>query len=1078
MSSAVWLTVADPGELLAYYASHADMDPRSLESTLRALGHATNQSLVQSVINDERFHRLLTSITTKLESLDARSIARMANALGLFPSRTSPEMLECAQTICEVAVKRTNAFSPSSLASLALGLAVRGVQTPKLVEFVRMETMKSLQDFDPGQMCNILEAYRRWNVFNRELVDNVVERMTDEVDRFTGRDVVLALNVMSKLALARGFLLRRLTGLAFDNLPQFTGSQLVQLMSSLAKLRFLTTAAADDIVDAIGKCKHTLPTTQVSEVLFALALSDYEGSETTMQKFVTQYMKALDGSYVTLSSLADVAWSLCFSLTDDTSALAEVVRRIYEMPAPKSRAILLKMHEVQNSLNLEYPGIAKKHPVPTAWLTSMEENDKMDQDKTDSSRLHAEVLTLLDNVKGTHGIRSRLSVERNVPIGPYHVDFFDAATGLVIDIDTPSRPTSRKMRHRHIELLPNTTYKTLTINYWDWRRHSRKEEEQMSYLKAVVKQALEGPSPEQEGSTVVEGVPTEKGKVKSDGNELRGRGYVSTVAAMSWPTAICKLTILFFFYFLGLLICFMPKCALRRWARRVQRYLVVWLYDIRPPAYSSVRFSNVRAPIKGTSFELDGILVLPGEFFPLENEREDAAAAIDWLVHDCEYYDGEGIGVHGLSYNGMCAYSSLSNPLGRQHVKCIVPGISACELYPVIFGHDGNQWSFELVCRWLWLVIGKGDTKPLPGKPMPLRKRVERVGVLLQFFFMREAPPFKRAYWSLPLENVDRLLLNGQPLEVYQKAIRDTDVDGEFWKHRNVLCDLRTDTPLGGIHFVGGWYDFFLRQMLKDYTKRRPLAELRGRKATDGDQAYPVTLEIIQSREDSISYLHLSDWPPRDTDPMNLVMTSNGRLVDEKAAMDQEEGVVRYHYDPRAPTPAVGGTSFNAKNCGEKLQDDFERERLANGDLVVFTSPPFKTNALIVGNVKCRATVKSSAQSVDIVCRLCRVDRKGHSYNLCDGLERLWDAGSAHTVEVDLGPTCVLIRKGERVRLQMTSAAYPRWLRNFNTGNRDIARETELGPVAEQQVIVGSPSVSLLRLPTLRNVSGDHAHID
>lgn len=34
----------------------------------------------------------------------------MANALGLFPSRSSPEMLECAQTICEVAVKRTNAF--------------------------------------------------------------------------------------------------------------------------------------------------------------------------------------------------------------------------------------------------------------------------------------------------------------------------------------------------------------------------------------------------------------------------------------------------------------------------------------------------------------------------------------------------------------------------------------------------------------------------------------------------------------------------------------------------------------------------------------------------------------------------------------------------------------------------------------------------------------------------------------------------------------------------------------------------------------------------------------------------------
>lgn len=82
---------------------------------------------------------------------------------------------------------------------------------------------------------------------------------------------------------------------------------------------------------------------------------------------------------------------------------------------------------------------------------------------------------------------------------------------------------------------------------------------------------------------------------------------------------------------------------------------------------------------------------------------------------------------------------------------------------------------------------------------------------------------------------------------------------------------------------------------------------------------------------------------------MGLVMTSDGRLENEGAAARLEEGVVRYevviwmglacgdryHYDPRAPTPAVGGTSFNAKNCGEMLQDDFERNRLIIGDLIV-----------------------------------------------------------------------------------------------------------------------------------------------
>ncbi|EER12767.1 conserved hypothetical protein [Perkinsus marinus ATCC 50983] len=626
--------------------------------------------------------------------------------------------------------------------------------------------------------------------------------------------------------------------------------------------------------------------------------------------------------------------------------------------------------------------------------------------------------------------------------------------------------------------------------------------------------------------------------VKEEG----GGGYVTTVAAMSWPMAICKLIVLFMFYLLGLVTCFMPKCTLRRWLRRVQRHFVVWLYGIRPPAYSSVRFVNVKAPIKGTTYELDGILVLPGEgdkfpfilirtpygketlvndarlyaergygvlvqdsrgrfgssgeFFPLENEREDAAAAIDWLVHECEYYDGEGIGVHGLSYNGMCAYSSLSNSLGREHVRCIVPGVSACELYPVIFGQDG-----------------KGDTKPLPGMQMPLRKRIERILVLLQFFFMDEAPPFKLAYWTLPLENVDKLLLNGQPLEVYQKAIRDTDVNGEFWRHRNVLCDLRTDTPLGGIHFVGGWYDFFLRQMLNDYAKAKssgrgdvrltvgkfahwqlfkyvPLYthavvsfydhyfEARGRRPVERDDAYPVTLEIIQSRKDVLSYLHLKQWPPRDTVPMGLVMTSDGRLENEGAAARLEEGVVRYHYDPRAPTPAVGGTSFNAKNCGEMLQDDFERNRLIIGDLIIFTSKPFEKDVLIVGNIKCRTTVVSSSESVDIVCRLCRVDKEGHSYNLCDGLERLWNAETRHTIDVDVGSTCVLIRKGERVRLQVTSAAYPRWLRNFNTADRNIAQVTKLGPVSEQEISVGSASVSLLSLPTLNSVLGERRTID
>ena len=37
------------------------------------------------------------------------------------------------------------------------------------------------------------EAFRRWGVFDRQLTDLIVERMSDEVDRFTTRDLVDAL---------------------------------------------------------------------------------------------------------------------------------------------------------------------------------------------------------------------------------------------------------------------------------------------------------------------------------------------------------------------------------------------------------------------------------------------------------------------------------------------------------------------------------------------------------------------------------------------------------------------------------------------------------------------------------------------------------------------------------------------------------------------------------------------------------------------------------------------------------------------------------------------------------------------
>ncbi len=62
--------------------------------------------------------------------------------------------------------------------------------------------------------------------------------------------------------------------------------------------------------------------------------------------------------------------------------------------------------------------------------------------------------------------------------------------------------------------------------------------------------------------------------------------------------------------------------------------------------------------------------------------------------------------------------------------------------------------------------------------------------------------------------------------------------------------------------------------------------------------------------------------------------------------------------------------------------------------------------------------------------------------NVCDGLLRLYQGEEQHQaqqdgsrrVEIELWPTAYTFLAGHRIRLQVCSAAHPRWNRNLGTG--------------------------------------------
>jgi uncharacterized protein len=69
-----------------------------------------------------------------------------------------------------------------------------------------------------------------------------------------------------------------------------------------------------------------------------------------------------------------------------------------------------------------------------------------------------------------------------------------------------------------------------------------------------------------------------------------------------------------------------------------------------------------------------------------------------------------------------------------------------------------------------------------------------------------------------------------------------------------------------------------------------------------------------------------------------------------------------------------------------------------------------------------------------VFVRLCDVDSRGRSFNVCDGLISLSGADKTTRATVALWPTAHRFKRGHRIRVQLSSGAFPRYARNPGTG--------------------------------------------
>jgi uncharacterized protein len=454
-----------------------------------------------------------------------------------------------------------------------------------------------------------------------------------------------------------------------------------------------------------------------------------------------------------------------------------------------------------------------------------------------------------------------------------------------------------------------------------------------------------------------------------------------------------------------------------------------------------------------------------GQFVYARREREDGLATIEWLKQQ-EWFSGE-LAMLGSSYLGFVQWAIAAE--AGPELKALVPQITTSNFNA--FRFQGGSFTLETSLNWS---VGMTTGSLIDVK----LRNILRMG--------RRKRDLARAYLHLPLKEADQVAI-GLPSESFQINILH-EPDDVYWEPVNLSAGVPSvQVP---INLMGGWYDIFLDGQLKDYqalrgagrqpylligpwvhgqmasvpiTARESLAWLNAQVKCDqsGLRKEPVRLFVMGTDE----WRDFADWP-LPTQPERWYLHPHGAFDSAPAPTSEPD---HYRYDPADPTPAVGGNSLGAQ---EHMGPKDNRKLEARADVLVYTSAPLTQELEIIGPITAELYVHSSLEYTDFFARLCVVETSGKSINLCDGILRLTPAnvtsqadGSWH-IQIDLWPTAYHFRKGQRLRVQVSSGAHPRFIRNLGTGE-PLATGNTL-KIADQTVYHDPEHPSALLLPVCR----------
>jgi hypothetical protein len=145
----------------------------------------------------------------------------------------------------------------------------------------------------------------------------------------------------------------------------------------------------------------------------------------------------------------------------------------------------------------------------------------------------------------------------------------------------------------------------------------------------------------------------------------------------------------------------------------------------------------------------------------------------------------------------------------------------------------------------------------------------------------------------------------------------------------------------------------------------------------------------------------------------------------------------------------------------------------ARGDVITFTTGPLDATLEAIGRPAVEVWMRCAAPSFDVFARVCDVDAAGISLNVCDALasvraerEERREDGSVR-LRFELWPLGHRFAAGHRIRLQISSGAYPRYARNPGTGEDPASAAPSSMRAVEIEILRDGAHPSSVTLPVM-----------